>query len=86
MSELTFESIEVKNKARNLLVERARVPGGWFVVAYLFPLMSWKTASLIFYPDPGHKWDGGSLSGIAEAEMPAVEQSESPFFGREGRR
>ena len=36
-------------------VHRAKVPGGWFV------LVSDNARGLTFYPDPEHKWDGGSL-------------------------
>ena len=32
-------------------VRRAKVPGGW--------LISMDSGSLVFYPDPGHCWDGG---------------------------
>ncbi len=35
-------------------VHRARVPGGWLV------LIIHNTNGLTFYPDPEHKWDGGS--------------------------
>ncbi len=35
-------------------VYRTKVPGGWLV------LVSNVTATLTFYPDPEHKWDGGS--------------------------
>jgi hypothetical protein len=33
---------------------RARVPGGWLVVLWRSGL------GLTFYPDPSHKWDGGT--------------------------
>lgn len=35
-------------------VHRAKVPGGWLV------LVIHNTSGLTFYPDPGHRWDGGS--------------------------
>ena len=35
-------------------VHRAKVPGGWLV------LVMHNTSGLTFYPDPEHKWDGGS--------------------------
>ena len=38
----------------NWKVHRARVPGGWLV------LLIQSTTGLTFYPDPEHKWDGGS--------------------------
>lgn len=37
-------------------VHRAKVPGGWLVLAIH------NTAGLSFYPDPEHRWDGGSLT------------------------
>ena len=36
-------------------VHRTKVPGGWLV------LVIHNTSGLTFYPDPEHKWDGGSL-------------------------
>ncbi len=36
-------------------VHRTKVPGGWLV------LVMHNTAGLTFYPDPEHKWVGGSL-------------------------
>jgi len=39
-------------------VYRARVPGGWLVYVHLDPDCG---GGVTFYPDPGHKWDGGSL-------------------------
>jgi len=33
---------------------RTKVPGGWLV------LVIHETSGLTFYPDPEHKWDGGS--------------------------
>jgi hypothetical protein len=35
-------------------VHRAKVPGGWLV------LVIHNTSGLTFYPDPEHKWEGGS--------------------------
>ena len=40
----------------NWKVHRTKVPGGWLV------LVIHSTAGLTFYPDPEHKWDGGSLT------------------------
>ena len=37
-------------------VYRAKVPGGWLVV------VTNNARGLMFYPDPTHNWDGGSLS------------------------
>ena len=37
-------------------VHRAKVPGGWLV------LVIHNTSGLTFYPDPEHKWNGGSAT------------------------
>ena len=37
-------------------VYRAKVPGGWLV------LVTNNARGLMFYPDPKHNWDGGSLT------------------------
>ncbi len=37
-------------------VHRAKVPGGWLV------LVIHNTSGITFYPDPEHKWGGGSLT------------------------
>jgi hypothetical protein len=50
---------KLKSKGGGVLhwdVHRAKVPGGWLVVVIK------NTTGLSFYPDPGHKWDGGSLT------------------------
>jgi hypothetical protein len=42
----------------NFTFHRTKVPGGWFVAIH------WQysnAASITFYPDPEHKWDGNSL-------------------------
>lgn len=36
-------------------IHRTKVPGGWLV------LVIHNTSGLTFYPDPEHKWDGGSM-------------------------
>lgn len=36
-------------------VYRAKVPGGWFV------MVTNNARGLMFYPDPHHSWDGGSV-------------------------
>jgi hypothetical protein len=38
-------------------MNRAKVPGGWLVIA-----TSNSGGGLTFYPDPQHKWDGGSVA------------------------
>jgi hypothetical protein len=40
-------------------VKRAKVPGGWFVFVQEGPQLG--TAGAVFYSDPTHEWDGGSL-------------------------
>jgi hypothetical protein len=37
-------------------IHRTKVPGGWLV------LVIHNTTGLTFYPDPEHRWDGGSLT------------------------
>jgi hypothetical protein len=37
-------------------VHRTKVPGGWLV------LVIHNTSGVTFYPDPEHKWNGGSLA------------------------
>ena len=37
-------------------VHRAKVPGGWLILAIH------NATGLTFYPDSEHKWDGGSLT------------------------
>ena len=41
------------------VVYRTKVPGGWLV---LVNIASEGNVTLTFYPDPEHKWDGGSVS------------------------
>jgi hypothetical protein len=36
---------------------RAKVPGGWLV-----QIVQSDGCGITFYPDPEHKWDGGSLT------------------------
>jgi hypothetical protein len=55
---LNFEEIEssvTKRLAATFL--RAKVPGGWLLILH----DSSETASVSFYPDPGHSWDGSSI-------------------------
>jgi hypothetical protein len=64
LDKIIFEKPEtlnyVKLNARILKLDwnihRTKVPGGWFV------LVIHNTAGFTFYPDPEHKWDGGSLT------------------------
>ena len=36
------------------IMSRAKVPGGWFV------MYKGEGITMVFHPDPGHKWDGHS--------------------------
>jgi hypothetical protein len=75
---LIFEGVKVDGAAKGALaIQRARVRGGWLIAAYLFTL-SFKTASLTFYPDPEHRWDGSSLP--VEKEPQEAEEGPNPFF------
>jgi hypothetical protein len=52
-------SVEGKKPSRFLSTAkgyRAKVPGGWLVY-----LADREGVGLTFYPDPDHKWDGGTL-------------------------
>lgn len=68
MPRLNFEEISTNIGDT---INRARVPGGWFVlvtseVVSTFPDgrresgYEWRE-SIVFYPDPSHSWNGGSL-------------------------
>ena len=81
--QLVFELV-VTNKESSIIMKRARVPGGWLVVVYFFPLMSFKDASVTFYPDPTHQWDGGSMLESAETHMPEVEETTNFFYPSRG--
>lgn len=83
---LVFEALKASGDAKALSVQRARVLGGWLVVAYLEAALTFKSASVTFYPDPEHKWDGASLpEDTTEAEE--VEETDNRLFGsRRGRR
>jgi hypothetical protein len=39
-------------------IRRARVPGGWLV----FTASQEGMSGVAFYPDPEHRWDGGSVN------------------------
>ena len=60
---LKWETVNTVREEQGLLdsryiVERAKVPGGWLVIAQ-FKLGT--SHGLAFVPDPEHRWDGGSL-------------------------
>lgn len=56
--ELSFQPLNAGENWRDLEVRRAKVRGGWLVLA------SWGDGrgGLTFLPDPAHAWDGGSDS------------------------
>jgi hypothetical protein len=59
--QLVWQELDSSRAGRGILrlewkVHRAKVPGGWLV------LVIHNTNGVTFYPDPEHKWDGGSLS------------------------
>ncbi len=41
----------------DITVQRSKVLGGWLVWAF----RGCADGSIAFFPDPEHKWDGGSL-------------------------
>ena len=55
MTKLKFEKLEVD--AISVRVNRAKVPGGWLLI-----ITSNSGEGATFYPDPQHKWDGGSVA------------------------
>jgi len=63
---LEWEAVESTGSHNHVgRVERARVPGGWLVMAYGWTEDYGHPTScplgLTFYPDPDHEWDGNSL-------------------------
>ena len=55
MPKLKFEKLDVD--ALSARVNRAKIPGGWLLIA-----TSNSGGGVTFYPDPEHKWDGGSIA------------------------
>ena len=50
--------------ARNPLLYRARIPGGWLVGT---PKDHDGVSNLVYVPDPDHLWDGSTLGPAAAA-------------------
>ena len=57
MPKLKFEKLDVSTLSANTIVNRAKIPGGWLLVS-----TSTAGGGVTFYPDPEHKWDGGSVA------------------------
>ncbi|MBI5885591.1 MAG: hypothetical protein HZB85_03295 [Deltaproteobacteria bacterium] len=50
---IRWESIK---SDRMIVVYRTKVPGGWLIL-----VKEKEEASITFYPDPTHAWDGNSI-------------------------
>ena len=57
MRNLKFEKLDVVGSTLSLRLSRAKIPGGWLLIA-----MTNSGGGLTFYSDPQHKWDGSSLA------------------------
>jgi len=57
MPKLNFEKLDVSTLTVNTTINRAKIPGGWLLVS-----TSNAGGGVTFYPDPEHKWDGGSAA------------------------
>ena len=55
MPKLKFEKLDVDTLS--VRVNRSKVPGGWLVI-----VTSNTGSGATFYPDPEHKWNGGSVT------------------------
>lgn len=59
-STLSWEAL--KDTEQGILTQRSKIPEGWLVrILYTANEAGSTGASITFVPDPGHKWDGGSL-------------------------
>lgn len=61
---LVWELLSETGGSIDTQIHRARVPGGWLVLAHAYDkyghTSGQKSLALTFYPDPSHEWDGGS--------------------------
>ena len=57
MPKLKFEKLDASTLSASM--NRAKIPGGWLIVS-----TSNAGGGVTFYPDPEHKWDGGSLADV----------------------
>lgn len=59
---LVWEILSETGGSIDTQVHRARVPGGWLVIAQSYDKYGHgsqqKSLALTFYPDPEHAWDG----------------------------
>ncbi len=53
---IIWENLQIESITDIQSVQRAKVPGGWFVAIALI-----SGGGMTFYPDPEHRWDGHSL-------------------------
>lgn len=51
-----WETVISETAHTRVTMYRAKVPGGWLIM-----LWPGEAASVTFYPDPNHRWDGDSL-------------------------
>ncbi len=50
----------IKCKPEFMFAYRTKIPGGWLI--FIGERIGGNGAgSAVFYPDPGHRWDGNSL-------------------------
>ena len=57
MPKLKFEKLDASTLSASTIMNRAKIPGGWLLVS-----TSNAGGGVTFYPDPEHKWDGGSVA------------------------
>jgi hypothetical protein len=56
-NKISWQVCRATQNSASWLTIRAKVPGGWLVGG-----TGGNLKGLCFYPDPEHKWDGGSLA------------------------
>ena len=69
MPKVNFEKLDVGG-GLSLRLSRAKIPGGWLVIA-----ISNSGGGFTFYSDPQHKWDGNSLEDKGATATLAAHQS-----------
>lgn len=62
---LSWEQLPATAAPLDLHISRAKVPGGWLVIAYSYDkyghTSGQKALTMTFYPDQKHAWDGASM-------------------------